>query len=311
MRIGIDLGGTNIAAAFVDDSGSIIERISIRTNAQDGEKAVVDGLFSVCDSLIKKTQATPISIGIGVPGTVNAEKGEVVFTPNLPLSGVNIADYIQRKTKCPVRIGNDANCAALGEAIAGSAKGVQCAVMVTLGTGVGGGVIIGGKLHSGLSGAAGELGHMVIVSGGRECGCGRKGCWETYASATGLKRTAKEFAELNKDSMLYKLCGGDVRQIGGRTVFEAYHAGDEAARLVLEQYIKHLAAGIANIINILEPEVFCVGGGISNEWSSIEAQLNAAVDAEKYTRFSKGVQMTRIVRAELGNDAGIIGAAML
>ena len=311
MRIGIDLGGTNIAAAFVNDSGEIIERTGIKTNAFEGEKAVVHSLLSVCETLIGSSGAIPESVGIGVPGTVNAEKGEVVFTPNLPLRGANITSEIRGKYGCPVRLGNDANCAALGEAIAGSARGVQCAVMITLGTGVGGGVIIGGKLHSGLSGAAGELGHMVIIADGRECGCGRKGCWETYASATGLKRTVKEFARTHTDSLLYELSGGDIESIGGRAIFEAFRANDKAAMLAVEQYIRHLATGMANIINILEPEVFCVGGGISNEWASIEALLNAEVDAEKYTRFSDGAPMTRIVRAELGNDACIIGAAML
>jgi len=311
MRIGIDLGGTNIAAAIVSDSGAIIERTGVKTNAFEGEQAVVHSLLSVCEQLIGNTGKTPESVGIGVPGTVNAEKGEVVFTPNLPLRGANITREIMQKYGCPVRIGNDANCAALGEAIAGSARGVQSAVMITLGTGVGGGVIIGGKLHSGLSGAAGELGHMVIISDGRECGCGRKGCWETYASATGLKRTAKEFARTYTNSMLYELSDGNIEDIGGRAIFEAYRANDEAAKLTVEQYIKHLAVGMVNMINILEPELLCVGGGISNEWDSIEALLNAEVDAEKYTRFSESAPMTRIVRAELGNDAGIIGAAML
>lgn len=311
MRVGIDLGGTKIAAAFVDDNGAITERVGLRTNAGEGVRIVTSELLKVCDMLAEKTREKITSVGIGVPGTVNSEKGEVVFTPNLPISGVNITREIQDKYKCPVRIGNDANCAALGEAIAGSAKGVQSAVMITLGTGVGGGVIVGGKLHSGLSGAAGELGHMVIVSGGRECGCGRNGCWETYASATGLKRTAKEFARMHPESALYELSGGDIENVGGRSIFEAYRANDEAAKLTVEQYIKHIATGIANIINILEPDVVCIGGGISNEWSSIEVPIKAAVDAEKYTRFSEGVPQTRIVCAELGNDAGIIGAAML
>ena len=311
MRIGIDLGGTNIAAAFVDESGAIIERTGIKTNAAEGEKAVVHSLLSVCEALVGSTRSAPDSVGIGVPGTVNAEKGEVVFTPNLPISGVNITDEIREKYRCPVNLGNDANCAALGEAVAGSAKEAQCAVMITLGTGVGGGVILGGKLHSGLSGAAGELGHMVILSGGRECGCGRKGCWETYASATGLKRTAAEFVRTHRNSLLYELCGDDAEKISGRSVFQAYRANDEAAKLVVSEYIGYLAAGIANIINIFEPDVVCIGGGISNEWDSIEAQLISAVDAEKYTRFSTSAPMTRIVRAKLGNDAGIIGAAML
>lgn len=311
MRIGIDLGGTNIAAAFVDDNGTIAERVSIRTNAHEGEQTVVEGLLTVCDMLVEEAHVSPSSVGIGVPGAVNTKKGIVPFTANLPIGGVNITDGIHRKYGCPVYLGNDANCAALGEVTVGGAKGVESAVVVTLGTGIGGGVILDGKLHTGLSGAAGELGHMVIIENGRECGCGRRGCWETYASATGLKKTVEEFAQTHPDSMLHSLRDADTQKISGRAIFVAYHANDEAARLALDQYIKHLATGIANLINILEPEVVCVGGGISNEWGTIEAQLNAAVDAEKITRFSAGEQMTRLVRAQLGNDAGIIGAAML
>ena len=311
MRIGIDLGGTNIAAAIVDDSGSIVKRISIPTEAAGGAAAVAGGVARVCEMLADELGGAPASIGVGVPGSVNCETGEVIFTPNLPLSGINIAKPIKDKFGCAVHIGNDANCAALGEAVSGSAKGALSAVLITLGTGLGGGIIIDGRLHSGKSGAAGELGHMVIMAGGRECGCGRRGCWEAYASATGLIRTANEFAVQHSNSVLWEMCGGAKEKIDGRMVFEAYRKGDEAATPAVGMYVGQLAIGIANIINIFEPEVFCVGGGISNEWDSIEKPLIAAMGAEKYVRFSAGRPTTRIVKAELGNDAGIIGAAML
>ncbi|MDR0490021.1 MAG: ROK family protein [Oscillospiraceae bacterium] len=311
MHIGIDLGGTNISAALVDGGGGIIKRVSMPTGGADGARAVTGGILRVCDMLIGKTKAAPLSVGIGIPGTVNAETGEVIFTPNLPLSGINIVGSVKKKYGCPVHIGNDANCAALGEAIIGCAKDAQSAVLVTLGTGVGGGVILNGRLHSGLSGAAGELGHMVIIAGGRECGCGRRGCWETYASATGLVRTAKEFIGPHSNSSIWELCGGSIDKIDGRMVFDAYRSDDSAARLAVEMYIEHLAAGIVNIINMLEPEIVCVGGGISNEWDCIEAPLKAAVDTEKYSRYTVNAPTTRLVQAQLGNDAGIIGAAML
>lgn len=311
MRIGIDLGGTNISAAIVDEGGGIVKRISIPTNASGDAETVTGGLLRVCDMLIGKTGEMPHSIGVGIPGTINVETGEVVFTPNLPLNGINVVDEIRRVYDCPVHIGNDANCAALGEAVAGCAKDVRNVVLITLGTGVGGGIISDGKLHSGLSGAAGELGHMVIMAGGRECGCGRRGCWEAYASATGIIRTANEFLQPHNKSLLWELCGGITERINGRMIFDAYRAEDGIARLVVETYINHLATGIANIINILEPDMICVGGGISNAWDCMEAPLKAAVDAEKYTSHSHGVPMTRIVQAQLGNDAGIVGAAML
>jgi len=311
MYIGIDLGGTNIAAAFVDKDGTITKRASLPANAAGGPDAVIEGLLNVCEALLEGTEETPLSIGIGVPGTVNDEAGEVVFTPNLPFHNINVTQELHKKYGCPVRLGNDANCAALGETVAGVAKGAQDVVFVTLGTGIGGGVVLGGRLHTGLSGAASELGHMVILAGGRKCGCGRHGCWEKYASATGLVGTATEFMGTHKDSLLWELCGGLTEKVDGKAVFDAFRAGDCAARLTVERYTEHLAAGIVNIINILEPEMICLGGGISNAWDCLSESLHALVDAEKFFRFSTRTPQTKIVKAELGNDAGIIGAAML
>jgi len=311
MNLGIDLGGTNIAAAIVDNDGAIKKRVSIPANARGGTKAVVDGLSNACALLLEDTSVSPLVIGIGVPGTVNDEAGVVVFTPNLPLRDTNVTSELQRKYGCPVRLGNDANCAALGETIAGGAKGAKDVVFVTLGTGVGGGIIIGGRLHTGMSGAASELGHMVIIVGGRECGCGRRGCWETYASAHGLILTAIEIMGARSDSMLWDLCGGLAEMLDGSAIFNAFRNGDHAARLAVERYIEHLAIGVTDIINILEPELICIGGGISNAWDCFAEPLKTLVDAEKYYRFSPQLPHTRIVKAELGNDAGLIGAAML
>ena len=310
MYIGIDLGGTNIAAAVVDECGMITRRTGTPTAADRGAKAVIEGLLSVCSTLTE-AGAAPLSIGIGVPGMVDNETGDVIYTPNLPLSGVNITRDLRSKYGCPVYLGNDANCAALGETVAGGAKGARDVVFITLGTGVGGGIVLDGHLHTGVNDTAGELGHMVIIAGGRACGCGRKGCWEMYASATGLAITAHEFMGNHADSLLWELCRGESERVDGRIVFKAYRAGDCAAQLTVGLYIEHLAAGIVNIINILEPELFCIGGGISNEWDCFAERLQAAVDAEKYTRSSPESPQTRIVKAELGNDAGIIGAAML
>jgi len=310
MYIGIDLGGTNIAAALVDEDGVIKKRANIPTAAKSGAEVVLDRLLHVCETLTAD-EAAPQSIGIGVPGTVNDMTGEVIFTPNLPLSGINIISGLQKKYACPIHVGNDANCAALGEITVGGAKGAHDAVLITLGTGIGGGIVLNGHLHTGAYGAAGELGHMVIIAGGRMCGCGRHGCWETYASASGLIRTASDVMETHKESLLWELCGGQTGEINGRIVFEAYRTGDRAAKLIVEQYIEHLAAGIANIINILEPEMICVGGGISNAWDCLAELLHAAVDAERFARHSPQSPHTSLVKATLGNDAGIIGAALL
>jgi len=311
MYIGIDLGGTNIAAALVDESGRIVKRASIPANAGGGAQVVIGGLVRVCDVLLCEETVTPLSIGIGVPGSVDDEAGEVVFTPNLPFKHTNITRELHAKFGCPIRLGNDANCAALGETITGGAKGASDVVFITLGTGLGGGIIIGGRLHTGLTGQASELGHIVVKIGGRECGCGRRGCWERYASASGLIRTAIEFMRSDSESALWELCGAKEENVDGRMIFEAYRAGDSIAMLAVGRYIEDLAAGVVNIINTLEPEMVCVGGGISNAWDCIEEPLRKLVDEEKYYRFSPEAPQTRIVKAQLGNDAGIIGAALL
>jgi glucokinase len=311
VYIGIDLGGTNVAAAIVDADGRILKRTSIHTDAGGGAKTVIEGLVEVCDILLHDSEEKPQAIGIGVPGTVNDEAGEIVFTPNLPLRSINITRALSEKFGCPIRLGNDANCAALGEMVAGGARGAKDVAFITLGTGLGGGVVLGGRLHTGLSGAACEPGHMVIYHGGRKCGCGRLGCWESYGSATGLAMTASEFMDEHPNSVLWLQCGGDTAKLNGRVIFDAFRAGDRAAQLAVERYAEHLAAGILNLINILEPEMICVGGGISNAWDCLAEPIQKIVDAESFFRFAPMAPRTKIVKAELGNDAGIIGAAML
>ncbi|MCL2627614.1 MAG: ROK family protein [Oscillospiraceae bacterium] len=311
MYVGVDLGGTNIAAAIVNDDGVILKRVNLPTDTSGGADAVVGGIIRACEQLLAGTDKPPLSIGIGSPGSIREDTGTVIFAPNLPLRDTDMTSELGEIYKCPVRLGNDANCAVLGEANAGSAKGASHAAMITLGTGVGGGIVIDGKLLTGFSGIAGEVGHMVISSGGRKCGCGRLGCWEAYASATGLVKTALEFMEKNRDSKMWELCGGATEKVEGRTVFDAYRDNDPTAVLTVNKYVEHLAIGIANMINILEPEIFCIGGGISNAWQYMEAPLIAALEREEYARFGADTPKTKLVKAVLGNDAGIIGAAML
>jgi len=311
MYVGVDLGGTKIAAAIVNEQGEILKRVHIPTNAKAGEEAVINNVIKACDTLLEDADEPPRSIGIGVPGSVNSKTGRVIFTANLPLRNADIASYLKNKYNCEVYLGNDANCAVLGEAIAGSAKGSKNVAMITLGTGLGGGLIVNGTLVTGLCGSAGEVGHIVINIGGRECGCGRKGCWETYASAKGLVATALDLMDKNPESLMWELCVGMTDRVDGRVVFEAYRAKDATAIAVVDKYIGHLAIGIVNLINMLEPEVFCIGGGVSNAWDCMEKPLIAAVENEKFSRFSTDMPKTKIVKATLGNEAGIIGAAML
>jgi len=311
LFIGIDLGGTNIAAGLVTEEGKILDKVSIPTNADRGVDAVIGGILRSCDLLAEKTgfsKADLKAIGIGVPGMMNVETGEVIFCPNLPIEHVNITNELREKWKVPVHINNDANCAALGEAYAGGAKDTANAVFITLGTGVGGGIIIDKKIYSGFNGAAGEVGHIVIQLDGRQCGCGRKGCWEAYASATGLIKTTRDYMKEHPETIMWELADGSLEKVGGRTAFDAMRRGDAGGIAVTDLYIKQLAAGIIDMINIFQPEVLCIGGGISNEGDYLMKPLQKLVEEARYTR---DVPQTVIKRAELGNDAGIVGAAML
>jgi glucokinase len=206
-----------------------------------------------------------------------------------------------------VFVENDANAAAMGEAIAGSGKGVNTFIMVTLGTGVGGGIIIDGKIYSGFNNAGGELGHMVIEHNGRACTCGRNGCWETYSSATGLITMTKEYMMTNKKSLMWKLVDNDIDKVGGKTAYKAAGMGDMTARAVCAEYTDYLACGLANIINIFQPEIISIGGGVSNEGENLMAPLRELVESMQYT--SRNTKKTQLRIATLKNDAGIIGAA--
>ena len=311
MYIGVDLGGTNIAAALVSEDGAIVKRSGRPSNAAKGAPAVIEGLLQTCGDLQAGEAGEPAAIGLGIPGTVDSDRGEIIFTPNLPLSGVNISGEIRKKYSCPIYLGNDANCAALGETVAGGARNAKNVVFITLGTGIGGGVVIDGRLYTGASGAGCELGHMLLYAGGRQCTCGRRGCWETYASATGLVITAAEYMEKNRDSVLWSLCGGNTAQLSGKVIFGAYRDGDSTALKIIETYTQQLAEGIVSLINMFEPEMVCVGGGVSSAWDCLEGPVSKIVDTDTFYRFLPREQRTRIVKAQLGNDAGIIGAAML
>jgi glucokinase len=311
MRIGVDLGGTTTAAALVDDAGNMHERITIPSDTSGGEQSVVTGIINVCTELINKSNQKVKTVGIGVPGHVNDKTGEVVFVPNLPIQNLKLAEAVQEKVNIPIYLGNDANCAALGELISGSMVGAKIGVFVILGTGVGGGIIIDGKPFTGRTGGGGELGHSVIVAGGRKCGCGRLGCWEAYSNSTGLAAITSEIAKKHPDSLLWQFCGDVISRNDGREIFKAFRAGDYAAELAVERYVEYLAVGLANMISIFEPEIISLGGGISNAWDCLEELLQIKLDAERYARILDNTQKAQVVKAVLGDDAGIIGAANL
>jgi len=310
-NIGIDLGGTNIAAGIVDEKGKIIRKDSTPTKMPRSAEEIIKDMAILSLKLIEDAGISVNdveSIGIGTPGAANDATGIVEYSNNLDFHNVPMRTIMQKYIDKPVHIGNDANVAALGEAFAGAAKGVNDAVMITLGTGVGGGIIIDKKIYSGFNFYGGELGHMVIDKDGRACTCGRKGCWEAYSSATGLTVMTKEAMENDKNSLMWELCSGDINNAGAKTAFAAMKKGDKAGKEVVDMYIAYLACGLANIINIFQPEIIAIGGGVCNEGDYLTKPLEAAILQEVYTRSTTG--STQIKIAMLGNDAGIIGAAM-
>ncbi len=312
--IGIDLGGTNIAAGIVNDNYEIIRKDSVPTGADRPGEEIVKDMAALCKKIIADeglTEADIEYIGIATPGTADSDTGVVVYANNLPFLDFPIADLLKKYIAIDrVLIENDANAAAKGEAVAGAAKGYANSVMITLGTGVGGGIIIDNKVYSGFNHAGAELGHIVIEYNGAPCSCGRKGCWEAYSSATALIRMTKEkILEVGESSKMWEMIGGDIGKVSGRTAFAAAREGDKAGQEVVDKYIGYLSSGLASIINIFQPEVLSIGGGISNEKDNLLNPVKEAIKGETYSR--DNIKATDIRIATLRNDAGIIGAAVL
>lgn len=309
--VGIDLGGTNIVAGVVDEEYNIIAKASVKTNCPRPEKEIADDMAKTALQAVKNAGLTIDDIewiGVGTPGIANSSTGIIEYSNNLGFRNTPMVEYIRETIDKPIFIENDANAAAYGEYVAGAAKGAKNAVCITLGTGVGSGIIVDGKIYSGSNFAGGEIGHTVIEVDGAQCSCGRKGCFEAYSSATGLIRMSKEAMEQFPDSIMNKMAE-EKGKVTARTSFDAMRAGDKPAKDVVDKYIKYLAAGITNVINIFQPDVLCIGGGVCNEGDPLLLPVKALVKEEVYTRNSK--KNAEIVIAKLGNDAGIIGAAFL
>lgn len=309
--VGIDLGGTNIVAGVVDENYNIIAKASTKTNCPRPEKEIADDMAKMALQAVKNANLTIEQIewiGVGTPGIANSATGIIEYSNNLGFKNTPMVKYIQETIDKPVFIENDANAAAYGEYVAGAAKGAKNAVCITLGTGVGGGIVIDGKIYAGSNFAGAEIGHTVIEVDGPQCSCGRKGCFEVFSSATGLIRMSKEAMAEHPESIMNKMAE-EKGKVTARTSFDAMRAGDAVAKAVVDKYIKYLAAGITNTINIFQPDVLCIGGGVCNEGDPLLLPVKALVKEEVYTRNSE--KNTEIVIAKLGNDAGIIGAAFL
>jgi len=310
--VGIDLGGTNISVGVVNENYEIISKASTKTNCPRPAIEIAADMAKMSLEAIKKAELTVDDIewvGIGTPGIANSASGIIEYSNNLGFENVPMSEYIRKYIDKPIFIENDANAAAYGEFVAGAAKGTNHAVCITLGTGVGGGIIIDKKIYTGFNFAGAEIGHTVLEVDGPPCTCGRKGCFEVFSSATGLIRMTNEAMDNNKDSLMWKLYSEKGSKVSARTSFDAMRIGDKVATEVVNKYIKYLASGITNIINTFQPDILCIGGGVCNEGDYLLTPIKEFVKNEVYTRNSS--KNTEIVIAKLGNDAGIIGAAFL
>ena len=306
-RIGIDLGGTNTAVGIVDESQRIVAAHSAPTRAKNGAEALMDDIAACVSAALAKgalTLADCAGAGIGVPGTCDTRRGIVRYAHNIGWDGVPVTAGLQQRLGLPVALANDADCAALGEVTAGAARGCESALMVTLGTGVGGGFVLNGAIWSGHGGLGGEFGHMCIHLDGEPCSCGQRGCWEAYASATALIRQARAAAAAHPESALNR-----AERISGRSVYAAAAAGDAVARAVTERYAAYVGAGLVNFINALYPEVVLLGGGVSGAGEALLAPVRAYVRDHAFVR--DAALLPEVRAAALGGDAGVIGAAAL
>ena len=306
--IGIDLGGTNIKGALVSAKGEILKEHSIPTRVDLGPEAVAGRIGQVIAQL-SIGEDTVGGVGVGCPGTVDDASGIVRFAANLNFVNFDLRSALRAHTALPIHLGNDANAAALGEALFGCGRGAESTIVVTLGTGVGGGVVLDGKMLTGYTGAASELGHMVIRAGGEECTCGRRGCFEAYASATALIRETKRAMAAHPESRMHA-AAEENGAVDGRTAFIAAQRGDAAAQAVVDRYLDDLACGVANIVNIFFPEVIGLSGGVANQGENLLKPLRAAVEPMVFGHdFAQ--KHTRITACTLGYRAGVIGAALL
>ena len=310
IAIGIDIGGMSIKGAAVDSNGRVYEKFSMPfIKGEPGEETIRKLAEIVKEYIAANGLENKIAgIGLGSPGTLDIKNGIVNYANNLGWEDLHVADIFHEVVPYPVRLTNDANAASLGEAKFGAGRSYESIIMLTLGTGVGGGIIINGKLYEGNQGKGAELGHSVIVVDGEQCTCGRKGCLETYASATALIRETKKAMHNNRRSMLWKLCP-DIDLVSGKIPFEAAKKGDKVAIDVLNNYIKYLGEGILNFCNIFRPNIIVLSGGIANAGDYLFDRVNKYVKDRNY-----GYKMTpevKVVPAELGYDSGKIGAAAL
>lgn len=312
VAVGIDLGGTAVKIGIVNASYEILAQTSIPTNAGRPYEAVIADMGKTAASLFAGNGfavADCAGVGVGSPGTIDSQNGVVLYSNNIRWDNVPLAQELQKYLPVPVCVQNDANCAALGEVLCGAAKGFQNAVFLTLGTGVGGGIVINGKIFEGGHPGGAELGHVKCGSEQRRCTCGRLDCLETYASATALIHDAKQMAQQHPDSLLWELCGHDLEKMNAKIPFDAADAGDMCGKTLVDNYIQYLADGITDLANIFRPDIIVLGGGVCAQGEKLTEPLNQYLRANCFG--NTVAYVPRAVVAQNGNQAGIIGAAGL
>lgn len=309
-QIGVDLGGMTIKAGIVTDEGEILFEQCVDTKPERENIEIMKSIRDLVLDLLKTSNIDKSeirSVGIGTPGTIDFENGIVVEAYNLGFTNLNMREILTEMLDLPIFVENDANCAAYGEFYIGSAKGNKSICMLTIGTGLGSGLILNGKAVNGSFNCGGEIGHMVLTVGGNPCTCGRNGCFEAYCSATALIKATKEIAEKNHDSLLYKKVNGDIDKLTPIILFDAKREGDKSAIEVIDKFNLYFAEAIANIINAVEPEVIVIGGGVSRQGEYLLEDIRKLTYEKCFSKASK----TKIITATLFNDAGIIGASFL
>ncbi len=310
FSFGVDIGGMSIKTGLVDEAGKIVSVRRTKTSKDASED--INNIVKDIESIILETKINRSEVkgvGIGCPGAVSSNSGIVDILPNLGWEKVPVVEMLKKATGFDVKISNDANVAALAETVYGSARGYNNVIMFTLGTGVGGGIIIDKKLYEGNDGKGAELGHSTLFLDGKECTCGRRGCIECYVSATALMEQTKEEMLKNKDSYMWSLCEGDINNVSGKTAFDGEAKGDASAKKVVDTYVKYLGESMMNMFNIFRPEAFILGGGVSAQGENLTKRLEEYCEKQNYGY--KLSPKVKILTAKLGNDAGIIGAGAL
>lgn len=311
-RAGIDLGGTNIKAGIVDKNQKIVAQASVPTKVEREYQEIIRDMAQLILKLMAELSITAdelAGVGIGSPGLVDAANGVVRYSNNFNWNDIPLIEEMHKYFQCDIRVSNDANCAALGEVKAGAARNCDNAILLTLGTGVGGGIIIGGRIFEGAHAGGAELGHIVMIADGEQCTCGRSGCVEAYVSASALIRDAKRAAAANTSSIMNTLCKGDLNNMNGKLPFDAAWEGDKTAREVVKNYQRYLSEAIANYVNIFRPDIVLISGGISNQGERLIKPVEEQLAALCFGGEKGFVPPVRC--ASLGNDAGLIGAANL